>query len=257
MVLEVMDPLVREDIAPFLTKYGIAADVMKDMSLYNRAFMHRSACHIARDSNETLEYLGDAVLGLSVAQYLCKRFDTEQEGFLTEMRIKMINGVMLADLCQKIGLQSLLATQEAGNAFNALKATDVVGDSSIGIGSIRGGPCTKNAQEDLLEAFVGALFQDTGYDVVNQWLINMYESEVDFVSLVLENNNYKQKLSKHFMTEFSCSPTFVQEASVHGTKVVTVKNAANTVIGTGRGSTVKKAENEAALNALKYIGVNV
>jgi len=112
--------------------------------LYKLALRHRSVAKKVADgtrmSNERLEYLGDAILGAVVADYLFKKFPLKDEGFLTDMRSKIVSRVSLNKLSQKMGIDKLILVDN---------------DSNKHFRSING---------DAFEAIIGALFLDKGYD---------------------------------------------------------------------------------------------
>ena len=114
-----------------------------NLSLYRLAFMHRSYSEEhpsgMRLSNERLEYLGDAVLGAVVAEMLFKKFPYREEGFLTEMRSKIVNREHLNKLALKIGIDHFME----GLIESALLNRSVYGDA--------------------FEALIGAVYMDKGY----------------------------------------------------------------------------------------------
>ena len=79
----------------------------RTLSLYKTALTHRSVREGADENNERLEYLGDAVLSALVADYLFKRYPYKEEGFLTEMRSKMVNRQQLNEIAVKMGLKKI------------------------------------------------------------------------------------------------------------------------------------------------------
>jgi len=111
--------------------------------LYKLAFRHRSAAikkyNGVKLNNERLEYLGDAILGAIVADFLFKKFPLKDEGFLTAMRSKIVSRSALNKLSQKLGINSLITADT---------------DNNKQFKSING---------DAFEAFVGALYLDKGY----------------------------------------------------------------------------------------------
>ena len=117
------------------------------LNLYTTALSHRSVREGADENNERLEFLGDAVLSSIVAHYLFMRYPYKEEGFLTEMRSKMVNRNQLNDIAVKIGLKKI-------TLFNRF-------DNSLKISQIFG---------NTLEALVGAVFLDKGYDKTQQWV---------------------------------------------------------------------------------------
>ncbi len=122
---------------------------LKNALLFKRALSHSSANNDPIDNNERLEYLGDAILGAIVADYLFKLYPYKSEGFLTEMRSKMVNRQKLNDIAIKMGLNNLVI-------FNQH-------DKSI-----------KNSQQifgNTLEAIIGAIYLDNGYDKTKKWVL--------------------------------------------------------------------------------------
>lgn len=119
-----------------------------EYSLYYTALSHRSVKEGAEENNERLEYLGDAILSAIVADYLFKKYPYKGEGFLTEMRSKMVNRQQLNEIAVKMGLKKLTRY----NKFdNALKASQIFGNT--------------------LEALVGAVYIDKGYRYTHKWVI--------------------------------------------------------------------------------------
>ncbi|MGN6355352.1 MAG: ribonuclease III [Parafilimonas sp.] len=116
--------------------------------LYYTALSHRSVKENADENNERLEFLGDAVLSAVVADYLFKRYPYKGEGFLTEMRSKMVNRQQLNDIALKMGIKKLTLY----NKFdNFLKGSQIFGNT--------------------LEALVGAVYLDKGYKKTQRWII--------------------------------------------------------------------------------------
>ena len=120
--------------------------------LYKLALRHRSVAKKVADgtkmSNERLEYLGDAILGAVIADYLFKKYPLKDEGFLTDMRSKIVSRASLNKLSQKMGIDRLILVDN---------------DSNKHFRSING---------DAFEAMIGALFLDKGYNFTYQIIIN-------------------------------------------------------------------------------------
>ncbi|WP_244518629.1 ribonuclease III [Arachidicoccus rhizosphaerae] len=142
----------------------------KHVALYERALSHRSVSEEVAENNERLEYLGDAVLGTIVADYLFKKYPYKDEGFLTEMRSKMVNRHQLNDIAIKMGLKTLT---RFNTADNALRNSQIFGNT--------------------LEALVGAIYLDKGYEKTRKWImiqiLNPYLSvdELEQVEINLKN----------------------------------------------------------------------
>ena len=139
-------------------------------SLYYTALSHRSIKEGADENNERLEYLGDAVLSTVIADYLFKRYPYKGEGFLTEMRSKMVNRQQLNDIALKMGLKKLTIY----NKFdNFLKGSQIFGNT--------------------LEAIVGAIYLDKGYKKTRSWVLKqlilpyLFVDDLEQIDINLKN----------------------------------------------------------------------
>ncbi len=116
--------------------------------LYRAALTHRSVRETADENNERLEYLGDAILSAIVADFLFKKYPYREEGFLTEMRSKMVNRNKLNEIALKMGIKKITYY----NKFdNSLKVSQIFGNT--------------------LEAVVGAIYLDKGFDKTRKWVL--------------------------------------------------------------------------------------
>lgn len=141
-----------------------------NLLLYRTALSHRSVKDTPEENNERLEYLGDAVLSAVVADYLFKRYPYKGEGFLTEMRSKMVNRQQLNDIALKMGLRKLTFY----NKFDSsLKGSQIFGNT--------------------LEAVVGAVYLDKGYEKTQNWVLkqivipHMFVDDLESVDINLKN----------------------------------------------------------------------
>lgn len=117
-------------------------------ALYRAALTHRSVRDSADENNERLEYLGDAILSGIIADYLFKKYPYKEEGFLTEMRSKMVNRNKLNEIAIKMGIKKI-------TVFNKF-------DNSLKISQIFG---------NTLEALVGAIYLDKGFKKTQLWVL--------------------------------------------------------------------------------------
>jgi ribonuclease III len=117
------------------------------LELYQTALSHRSVREGADENNERLEFLGDAIIGSIVAHYLFMRYPYKDEGFLTEMRSKMVNRNKLNDIAVKIGLKKITLYNHLDHS---LKVSQIFGNS--------------------LEALTGAVYLDKGYEQTQKWV---------------------------------------------------------------------------------------
>lgn len=145
-----------------------------NLSLYHQAFSHSSVSSKKPNasSNERLEFLGDAVLGTIIAEHLFKIFPYKDEGFLTQLRSKIVNGQRLKNLALKFGFNDFLKT--------SLSKDEKAKSSAYG---------------DAFEAFIGAVYLDHGYDVTKRFVLNrIIKNHIDIDELVNTNEDYKSQL---------------------------------------------------------------
>lgn len=142
----------------------------RNISLYTTALSHRSVKESADENNERLEYLGDAVLSSVVADYLFKKYPYKGEGFLTEMRSKMVNRQQLNDLAIKIGLKKIALYNKIDGS---LKGSQIFGNT--------------------LEALIGAFYLDKGYRKTQKWVTkhmiipHLYVDDLELIDINLKN----------------------------------------------------------------------
>jgi len=202
--------------------------------LYDIAFIHKSAS--VTDSmgnlinNERLEYLGDAILGAVVAEYVYKRFPQRGEGFLTQMRSKLVNRAFLTQLTNDTGLHKFIKSRTVGNS----SASNIYGDA--------------------FEALIGAIYLDKGYNKTKYIIIKRFLNEyVDLNKMEETDNNYKSQLIEwgqknkreiNFQTEEENLPNSKFSIFVSSVEVE------NEVKGKGYGSSKKESQQNAAQDAL-------
>lgn len=185
------------------------------MELYRRALAHRSGC------NERLEFLGDAVLGVVVASYLCERYPSANEGFLTRLRSRLVNGRMLSELCR-------VHTPLPNHVPTARALTGTV-------------------LEDVFEAFLGAMFVDRGFEPTRRWIVGLFEENVDFAELVAHMDDHKSALNRMYSRAYGYVPA-LEKLSDTTVRLVT---PSGTVIASGVGADVGRAHDAAARAALR------
>lgn len=208
--------------------------------LLQQAFIHRSHLNESRDhkeSNERLEFLGDAVLSFITSQYLYTTYPQFPEGTLTNIRSTLVKTKSLGLVSAELGLGELLLLSR--------------GEESSG------GRVNESLLADCFEALLGAIFLDQGIEVAKQFLTThlLYKSEtiiatksyVDFKSLLQELTQEKIKASPTYRVVKSEGPdhnkTFWIEVS-----------SGTTVLGEGVGKSKQEAEQHAAQNALEKNG---
>jgi len=186
-------------------------------------------------NNERLEYLGDAVLGTIVAEYLYNRFPFKDEGFLTQLRSRVVNRSFLTQLTFKMKLNRYVIS----NANSVSESSHLYGD--------------------LLEAFIGAIYLDCGYAVTKQFVIKkIFNQHVDIQEMERNDNNFKsqliewgQKMKQEVEFKTVNNPDtgsekmpFISEACIDGK-----------VMGKGEGFSKKEAQQNAAQQALEKLSL--
>jgi ribonuclease III len=211
----------------------------ENIFLYKLAFRHKSQSEVLlngmRVSNERLEFLGDTVLSTVVADHLFRMFPFKDEGFLTEMRSKIVSRAQLNKLSLRLGIDQLIIhTQEKNNVYRSIKG-------------------------DAFEAIIGAIYLDKGFEFTRKVLINrVIKNNFDLNELIATDVNFKSKLIEWAQKEKrTLEFLVVQEvgAGYHKQYVVDVL-INNEVVGTGRDYSIKGAEQNAAMKAIEHFGIN-
>jgi len=227
--------------------------IIHDLQIYQLAF------HIKKTNpsspkerdNERDEFLGDSLIGCITALYLYERFEDENEGFLTKLKTKLVNGKMLAYLASKLNFEKYLTIPSC----HRQKTIDAM-------------------MEDCLEAFVSALYHDQklyaethqlekpsafALDKIQTFFIRLIETFVDFSSLIMNEDNYKDLLLKYFHKKYKSSPTYkdimIEGPPHHRIFTVSVLHVNGEELGRGCGDTKREAEQQAAKHALQLLNL--
>jgi ribonuclease-3 len=211
-----------------------------NLALYKLAFRHKSVAQNIRkgvkNSNERLEFLGDAVLGSVVAEVLFKLYPYEDEGFLTELRSKIVSRVNLNQLARKLGFDKLIEFDN--RALNAQRQGSLLGDA--------------------FEALIGAVYLDKGYDFTKNFLINhIIKSHIDIHKLEQTETNFKSKLIEWCQRHGKdISFDLVGNLEGENTKLFTVQASVDgEVVGMGKEFSKKNAEKLAAEKACETLAI--
>lgn len=203
-----------------------------NIHLYKLAFRHKSATtkkvNGVRLNNERLEYLGDAILSAVIADYLFKSFPYKNEGFLTEMRSKIVSRVSLNKLSLKLGLQQLIRSGGEPSA----KA--------------------KSAGGDAFEALIGALYLDKGYRFTRKIIIKrIVNIHFDIEQLITSEISYKSKLNEWAQKEkHEINFAVVKEiGEKHKKQYLVAVEIDNNSVSQAQDYSIKGAENLAAEKA--------
>jgi len=216
--------------------------VPDNLRLYRMAFRHKSVAvpikenDSAKNSNERLEFLGDAVLGSVVAALLFKKYPYKGEGFLTEMRSKIVSRANLNILAKKMGLNELIEYDTKMLGYN--RKSSLLGDA--------------------FEALIGAVYLDKGYERTQRFILNrIIDPFVDIHQLENTETNFKSRLiewCQHHGKEILFQK--VKDNEDDNSKLFTIQALVDgEVKGTGQDYNKKNAEKIAAEKACEELKV--
>lgn len=206
------------------------------VSLYRSALTHRSVRDTPDENNERLEYLGDAVLSGIVADFLFKKYPYREEGFLTEMRSKMVNRNKLNEIALKIGVKKLTYYNKLDNS---LKVSQIFGNT--------------------LEALVGAVYLDKGFEWTRNWVVNsiilphLYVEDLELLEINHKNKLYGWANKNGRNLEFET----LEERVEGGRRLFTMGAVVDgSIVAKGKAYNKKDASQIAAAIALDHLGIN-
>ena len=256
-----------KNINDIFSKIDFSLDI-NDLNIYQNAFVHKSYClnndykefeqpanciPLFTKSYERVEFLGDSQLGAVVASYLYERFPDENEGFMTKLKTKLVNGVRLSEFSKHLGLGewAVISNHFEVNCH---------------------GRTTKNLLEDIFEGLCGAIYLDNsdinleysnyenGFKALYKFLVLLIESTIDFTELILNEQNHKELILKYLHHNYSYHPKYELLECIdidENTKSykVNIMDKEGNEICQGIGSSKKAAEQNASKNALLKFGV--
>ncbi|MVZ67661.1 ribonuclease III [Sphingobacterium sp. DK4209] len=220
---------------------NILGFVPGNVRLYQMAFRHKSVAKPIKEgvknSNERLEFLGDAVLGSVVAELLFKLYPYKDEGFLTEMRSKIVSRANLNQLSRKLGFNELIEFDARMISYPNKQ------------GSLLG---------DAFEALIGAVYLDKGYNFTREFLLSrIIKPHVDIHTLEITETNFKSRLIE-WCQHSGKDVAFIQIDNTEGesAKMFSVKVVVDGEdCGIGRDFNKKSAEKMAAEKACEYLKI--
>ncbi|MEA2043243.1 MAG: ribonuclease III [Bacteroidota bacterium] len=205
----------------------------KDISLYILALTHKSVqvspVSDSYGNNERLEFLGDAVLDAVVSELLYNRFPSADEGFMTKMRVRVVNGKHLARMAKDIGLNKLLIANAGKNPSFRI-------------------------YEDALEAFIGAIQIDRGYKFVKKFIYQkLFVQYIDLNELKHKNENYKSRLIEWSQKKKRDLKLITEPSAIETDKFICKVLIENELFGKGKAGSKKEAEQKASMQALEEL----
>ena len=218
----------------------IIGEAPSNVGLYQLAFRHTSASKETaikgfKESNERLEYLGDSVLGMVIAEFLFKKFPYKDEGFLTEIRSRIVNRETLNGIARKIGLDNLIEYDGSRNRGILPARTSMYGDA--------------------LEALVGAIYLDKGFRFTRRFILKELLAHYDLDALINNNANYKSRLIEWAQREGKKVEFVIisEKGNNHFREFIAQVTVDDEPFAQGNGFSKKKAEQSAAEKACEQI----
>ncbi|HOX26305.1 MAG TPA: ribonuclease III [Candidatus Krumholzibacteria bacterium] len=208
-----------------------------DPSLLDNALLHRSHAFVVKhgreDSNERLEFLGDAVLGLVVNDYLYGRYPETSEGDLTKMKSLLVCKDRLSEVAGKLGLGDHISMSRSEAATGGRRRASILCDTT--------------------EAVIGAIYLDGGLAAAQRMISRCLLADCDQLLARRGQDNYKSRLQEIIQARFKNPPRY-RVTSADGPDHARLFRVSATfnghVLGVGEGSNKKAAEQEAARQAL-------
>jgi ribonuclease-3 len=256
-------PVTVQDIEHILHEHGLAGYTIKNLALFQKAMVHTSyvrrseyttltgeiaslapcptgVMDLQTESYEQLEFRGDSILGASVASYLCDRYYDESPGFLTNARKLIVRNKTLGRVAKILGLDKFFVISKH------------VEDMKSEFGR-------QNPEKlgDVLEAFLAALWVDSCYDFksFHSFVVTLIETHLDIPTLLREDDNYKDRMQKHCQQVFKYTPIYNMLKNEDGYFTMAVCDTNNTILGIGKATTKKQAEQYACKAALEKLKV--
>ena len=242
--------ITTNDILNIMKSLNIQDFTISNLDLYQRAFIHKSYCkmkdyeeynksdnclELFEISYETLEFIGDSFLGNVIANYLYQRYfigHSQDEGFLTKLKIRFVCGEQLAYLSNSLNLNQFMIISKH------------IEENCDGRNNI-------HILEDIFEGFLGALYSDTNdFKLVERFIIQCIEKHIDFSDLILKDNNYKDQILRYFQHNYKIHPTYKTQKNDGSNNYQCQLFKDDEYIETGYGSSKKKSEQDASKKAL-------
>ena len=219
------------DVQSILTKYGIP-NIVHNLSLYKRAFVHRSytkrpnieneiqnitivekptdCLPLSTKSNERLEFLGDGVLELVTKYYLYRRFPKENEGFMTEKKIAIVKNEAIGRIAYEMGLHKWLILSkhaEDKKIRTNLKKLGCLFESFLGALFL---DLNKISVKDEELWFTNVFVTGPGFQMAQKFIENIFEKHIDWIALIQNDDNYKNILQVKIQKEFKVTPHYIE-----------------------------------------------
>jgi ribonuclease-3 len=204
----------------------------REIGLLREALTHASSASHRLKSNERMEFLGDAVLGLLVCEQLFRQYPSHSEGELTRVKSSIVSRRTCAKIAKQLDLESCLI---------------------VGKGVSLGGHMPHSLAADVFEAILAAIYLDGGYDAVRHWLLPVLEPEIRRVAQDQASANFKSALQQLAQRELGATPVYrllTERGPDHSKQFQVSAVVGGDQFAPAWGRNKKEAEQRAAGNAL-------
>ncbi|HEY2159485.1 MAG TPA: ribonuclease III [Isosphaeraceae bacterium] len=207
----------------------------EDISYLRAALTHASGADHRLASNERLEFLGDAVLGLIVCDMLYRRFPDYLEGELTRIKSVVVSRSTCAKISERLGFEECLV---------------------LGKGMGMQGPTPSSLLADVFESLIGAIYLDGGIEAARRFIVEHLEAEIDETVEGHGFINHKSQLQQLAQRQFGATPTYLLldvKGPDHSKCFKVAAQIARQKYSPAWGKNKKDAEQRAAMNALSQL----
>jgi ribonuclease III len=208
-----------------------------DQAILAKAFTHSSSVDNRLDSNERLEFLGDAILSIVICQKLFEKFTSYPEGELTKMKSMLVSRGTCAQVARRLGLPKYLIVGKGMSSHKSFPMSLAAG---------------------LLEAVIAAVYIDNGFESARGFILGNFASFLDEIDSEEAHGNYKSLLQQHAQEQFSASPNYVlldEKGPDHNKCFESEVVIDQRHFPSAWRANKKEAEQKAAYNALVELGI--
>jgi len=208
----------------------------KQLRFYEIALTHRSSSDEISRNNERLEFLGDAMLGAIVGEFLFRKYPSQDEGFLTEIRSRIVRRESLNAIATRMGIEKIV---QYNKYDRGLSRSHIFGNA--------------------LEALIGAIYLDRGYELTRHFVLNeLIKNYIDLDTIEKTDTNYKNQLltwAQKNMVSITFEELDEKQEGIKRMFTIGIKMD-ETIIATGTGYNKKDAGQVAAQNAMQHLGIS-
>ncbi len=221
----------RRRLRALLDRAGVSGGALERI---DAAFIHESAAkEELLDSNERLEFLGDAVLGLVVAGWLYKMYADDREGALAKRKAAMVADAAIAKTAKSLGFAEMLRVGAGERAHGGAQRSSILADA--------------------FEAFVATLYLEHGFEVAQRFIVDEHIATFDHELAAMADA--KTRLQELTQAHLACTPVYSEKAEgpAHERVFTSQVSVNEETLGTGTGPSKKAAQQNAAAQALRIL----